>query len=240
VVPLVSPGNVLYVVFMRFPEFRTYNDEQKLKSFGNLLKLYQQEIDRLSKRNASVEESLFELSNAFLSNKIEDLIKVLESALSHISNLESTLEYQKQAYALELEKNRSLQETLPVLESIKVELDQLRKEKHEWEKQAREREKLLRLENAKRSNDLQVHLEEANDPSESLELVQLKEFKQHLEQQINALNVEKSDKETLLESLQVENRRLQEQLLAVELQASKNAEEKRVTSEIISQIEPLQ
>jgi hypothetical protein len=68
-------------------EFRKVPDEEKMLKFGALLKLYQQEIDRLSKRSIFAENAFSNLTN-LLSQPNLDPLPVLEEnqVTSHFKN----------------------------------------------------------------------------------------------------------------------------------------------------------
>jgi len=181
--------------------FRRYADDEKLSRFGALLRCYQEEVDRLTRRGKSAENAYLSLYKALAT--IPDPVPALTSALS--GKLQS-----KRLTQLEME-NRRLQQ----------ELDNFHAEFHEIKNQevtVRQLEEQLRQYKSKMNELVEEQVRVAEDRLHAEYAAKLAEAASREEAKITLINTLRQEAASLHES----NERIQGQLF--ELRASHEEE----------------
>ncbi|KAM9991941.1 hypothetical protein ACTFIZ_012602 [Dictyostelium cf. discoideum] len=195
-------------------DFKKFTDEEKIKQFGSLLKLYQDEVDKLTKRSKFTETVFLGMYKDL--NEISDPVPALSAALEECSKVDQTTK-------LEIE-NRKLQ----------MQLTDFKKEFQEIQNQEvtiRRLEDKIKEMNSERSEF--ISMEKLNLKEQELK----QEFQQQLqaskqrEQQLQKQNDQLQDE---LTKISITNNQIQNQLLDIKTKYEDELQSKHSEIEMLT------
>ncbi|KAN0040908.1 hypothetical protein ACTFIV_003444 [Dictyostelium citrinum] len=195
-------------------DFKKFTDDEKIKQFGSLLKLYQEEVDKLTKRSKFTETVFLSMYKDL--NEISDPVPALSAALEECSKVDQTTK-------LEIE-NRKLQ----------MQLTDFKKEFQEIQNQEvtiRRLEDKIKEMNSERSEF--ISMEKLNLKEQELK----QEFQQQLqaskqrEQQLQKQNDQLQDE---LTKISITNNQIQNQLLDIKTKYEDELQSKHSEIEMLS------
>ncbi|KAN0040502.1 hypothetical protein ACTA71_008839 [Dictyostelium dimigraforme] len=195
-------------------DFKKFTDDEKIKQFGSLLKLYQEEVDKLTKRSKFTETVFLGIYKDL--NEISDPVPALSAALEECTKVDQTTK-------LEIE-NRKLQ----------MQLTDFKKEFQEIQNQEvtiRRLEDKIKEMNSERSEF--VSMEKLNLKEQELK----QEFQQQLqaskqrEQQLQKQNDQLQDE---LTKISITNNQIQNQLLDIKTKYEDELQSKHSEIEMLS------
>ncbi|KAK5581532.1 hypothetical protein RB653_001567 [Dictyostelium firmibasis] len=195
-------------------DFKKFTDDEKIKQFGSLLKLYQDEVDKLTKRSKFTETVFLGIYKDL--NEISDPVPALTAALEECSKVDQTTK-------LEIE-NRKLQ----------MQLTDFKKEFQEIQNQEvtiRRLEDKIKEMNSERSEF--ISMEKLNLKEQELK----QEFQQQLqaskqrEQQLQKQNDQLQDE---LTKISITNNQIQNQLLDIKTKYEDELQSKHSEIDMLS------
>ncbi|KAM9967852.1 hypothetical protein ACTFIW_009136 [Dictyostelium discoideum] len=195
-------------------DFKKFTDDEKIKQFGSLLKLYQDEVDKLTKRSKFTETVFLGMYKDL--NEISDPVPALSAALAECSKVDQTTK-------LEIE-NRKLQ----------MQLTDFKKEFQEIQNQEvtiRRLEDKIKEMNSERSEFISMDKLNLKEQELKQEFQQQLQASKQREQQLQKQNDQLQDE---LTKISITNNQIQNQLLDIKTKYEDELQSKHSEIEMLT------